>query len=293
MSASSDFTHYPLAAPPPAASRPFAGKLDEIRAQHTAFWAQPAAAGDARAFLRGDAAHAYATRSAVAPPGAAAGAAGPHALPGWVRAWTPFTGFAGPVLAEDEQVVIVGNRSSFDAAQYGGAAGGGGRAGMSALHLLGLPKANLYNGVSLTPRTARVVDAVAALFRARWRDSAAFREAVFAHQLAAVDRREREAAAANRPDAAERADDARVRWGELLPALDALDADNDFTFGLHLWPDHSVAHLHVHILAAGEEARQYSTRVHDRKTKDAFEVRDYVLNEVAERPELYEPAEQE
>ncbi|KAI1634413.1 hypothetical protein F4809DRAFT_665667 [Biscogniauxia mediterranea] len=240
----------------------FTGKQDLIRAQHAAFWAQPAASDDVSAYRRASPTHVY-----RAPSPASAGR--------WLAASTPFTRWGGDVLAASPAALLVGNRASFDAGQY--AAGpGAGAAGMSMVHLLAIPRAGLFNGVSLRSPSGDVddvaiVDEMVALFRAAWA-RLAVRQAVVEHQYAAIQRRQEEA-----PDDRAHAEALR-HWRELKRLVlveDRLGVD-DFAFGLHLWPDHSVGHLHMHVLAAPSEFRKYSTSEHDEKTKDAFEVRDYL-----------------
>ncbi|KAI0168987.1 hypothetical protein GGR52DRAFT_592760 [Hypoxylon sp. FL1284] len=236
---------------PSAPNRPFAGKTSEIAAQHAAFQAQPAAAADVAAYRRGDATHAYAD------------------LPSWVRASTPFTAWAGADLAESDNVLIVGNHASFAAAQYPGAPE---RAGMSAVHLLAIPKAGIYNGVSLERGDAGLIDEMMSLFRRSWPDPA-FRSAVLRHQ-------------ADRVEAQGRASAEGLGGLECRTALGRLNklsnkivhglTVDDFAFGFHLYPDHSVAHLHMHIVATRKSLRRYSTYAHDAKTKDALEVRDFI-----------------
>jgi diadenosine tetraphosphate (Ap4A) HIT family hydrolase len=51
---------------------------------------------------------------------------------------------------------------------------------------------------------------------------------------------------------------------------------NDFLFGLHLWDEQSVSHLHLHIIAKSPELLIFSTREHDVKTVDAEEVQRYI-----------------
>jgi diadenosine tetraphosphate (Ap4A) HIT family hydrolase len=41
---------------------------------------------------------------------------------------------------------------------------------------------------------------------------------------------------------------------------------SDFVFALHAFPDNSVPHLHMHIIAASKEMRKYSTGDHDVKS---------------------------
>ncbi|KAI1134114.1 hypothetical protein F5Y05DRAFT_422906 [Hypoxylon sp. FL0543] len=229
-------------------SRPFAGKTQQIEDQYNQFWSHAAAAADVEAYLRGTPDHQYAA---------------PH--PKWLRASTPFTRWEGRELAESAHALLIGNRASFDAAQYPGRPE---QAGMSMVHILAIPKAGLFNGVSLTPRTAGLLDEMMSFFRSCWARPR-FRHEVLLHQRLAIERRD-----AERPDP-DAYRTAMEHFRELQAVIDDLTPD-DFTFGLHLWPDHSVGHLHLHILATPDRCRKYSTYAHDAKTKDAMEVRDFI-----------------
>ncbi|KAI1766978.1 hypothetical protein GGR53DRAFT_175020 [Hypoxylon sp. FL1150] len=230
-------------------NRPFAGKVDQIREQYTNFWSFETAAADVKAYQDKSRTHVY--------PG--------H--PKWVKTATPFTAWKGNVLAESENALLVGNHASFDAGQYPGAPQ---KAGMSMVHILGIPKAGIYNGVSLDGSNVSIIDEMIDLFTRNW-PKPEFQEAVLQHQEARI---EAQNEAEPNPEAYQ---DAMNHQLELEFAIDDLGAD-DFTFGFHLYPDHSVGHLHLHIIATPAEYRNYSTDAHDAKTKDAIEVRDFIKN---------------
>ncbi|KAI1079868.1 hypothetical protein F5B20DRAFT_590105 [Whalleya microplaca] len=242
---------------PSHTSAAFQGKTSQIAAQHARFWSHPEAHADVGAYALGSSGpveHVY-------------GAPEPAAK--WLKASTPFTSWKGPVLAESAGALIVGNRSSFDAGQYLEAPE---RAGMSIVHVLGIPRAGLFNGVSLNANSVAIVDEMVALFKASWA-SRPFREAVMAHQRRAIMGRFEETRGGSGWDAYGLALKHYMELESMV--LDGLTAD-DFAFGLHLWPDHSVGHLHLHIIAMPYACRKYSTAHHDAKTKDAFEVRDFI-----------------
>ncbi|KAI0594902.1 hypothetical protein F4775DRAFT_595789 [Biscogniauxia sp. FL1348] len=251
----------------PSLQRTFTNKQAQIREQHAAFWAHPAARDDVSAYRRASASHVY-----HSPPSASDGRC-------WLARSTPFTVWRGAEpLGASENALLIGNRASFDAGQY---PGGPGAAGMSMVHLLVIPRAGLFNGVSLRSPVesgdvddvddVAIIDEMVGLFRAAWA-RLPVRKAVVEHQYAAIQRRQEEA-----PDDRAHAEALR-HWRELrrLVLVEEKLGFDDFAFGLHLWPDHSVGHLHMHVLAAPFEFRKYSTSVHDAKTKDAFEVRDYL-----------------
>ncbi|KAI4241528.1 MAG: hypothetical protein L6R40_004507 [Gallowayella cf. fulva] len=45
-----------------------------------------------------------------------------------------------------------------------------------------------------------------------------------------------------------------------------LDADRDFVFGFHVFPENSIGHLHMHVFPSKEGLREWSTRDYDYKT---------------------------
>ncbi|XXG95402.1 hypothetical protein Hte_001664 [Hypoxylon texense] len=228
-------------------NRPFAGKIDQIRSQYREFWDHETAAADVEAYQNKSETHVY--------PG--------H--PKWIKAKTPFTEWDGIILGESDNALLVGNHASFDTAQYPGAPE---KAGMSMVHILGIPKAGIYNAVSLNGENVSIIDEMIALFKRCWPDPT-FRYAVLGHQEARI---EAQNEVEPNPEAY---DNAMFHQIELEIMIDDLTVD-DFTFGFHLYPDHSVGHLHMHILATPDAYRQYSTDAHDLKTKDALEVRDFI-----------------
>ncbi|KAI2468184.1 hypothetical protein F4781DRAFT_432604 [Annulohypoxylon bovei var. microspora] len=231
-------------------NRYFAGKSEKIAEQYELFHTQAAAKVDVAAYLNRTPNHVYSE------------------APKWIKAKTPFTQWTGDVLASSKNAHLIGNHSSFDVAQYRDSPG---RAGMSMIHILGIPKENIFNGVSLDRSNVYLIDEMIACFRSSW-TSPDFRRKVLLHQKKAIDNADKDADAYKI---------AMVHCQALERMIDDLTVD-DFTFGLHLWPDHSVGHLHMHIIATPPWCRQHSTFVHDDKTKDALEVRDYILS----RPEV-------
>ncbi|KAH9886568.1 hypothetical protein F4778DRAFT_472265 [Xylariomycetidae sp. FL2044] len=236
----------------------FAGKLDRIESQYSSFWSQAAAAPDVEAYRRATPGHAYAKEAA-----------------NWVVGTTPFTDWRGPSFAASERALIIGNRSSFDVGQY---RGNPARAGMSVVHLLAIPRAGIFNGVALDAENVSILDHMIGLFEASWARPEV-RRAVLAHQKAAIERQHQAQASApgGDDDRKEAYEAALAHYEELEGVVDSL-GPGDFQYGLHLWPDHSVGHLHMHIIAAPYACRKYSTSRHDDKTKDAREVRDFVKN---------------
>ncbi|KAI0009165.1 hypothetical protein F4779DRAFT_583412 [Xylariaceae sp. FL0662B] len=151
---------------------------------------------------------------------------------------------------------------------------------MSMVHILAIPRAGIFNGVSLNPgpESVDIIDEMIRLFRRSW-SRGEFREVVLAHQRAAIMGRYKE-----------EPDDNAYRLATKHYETLELMADNlkleHFAFGLHLWPDHSVGHLHLHIIAMPYECRKYSTSRHDVKTKDALEVRDFIKSRPVVETEL-------
>ena len=185
---------------------------------------------------------------------------------------TEFTSPPSVRLAENKDCSIIGARASFDTAQYQDSPQ---TAAMSMIHLLALPKACFYNGVSLTRDNVFILESMIQLFQTSW-PKAAFREAVLEHQKLAVQQQYQSKSNPNTADI-QGYRLALQHHEELKGYISHLNAD-DFQFGLHLYPDHSVSHLHMHIIAMPRHMRKYSTTEHDVKTKDAFEVRDFILS---------------
>ncbi|KAI1453442.1 hypothetical protein F4805DRAFT_470099 [Annulohypoxylon moriforme] len=229
-------------------NRSFAGKSEEIAEQYERFHTRDVAKVDVAAYYNRTEGHVFLDE------------------PKWIKAKTPFTGWEAKSFASSENALLIGNHSSFDKGQY---PGNEGRAGMSMIHILGIPKANLFNGVSLDHSNVNIIDEMIACFQSNW-ESPEFRGAILKHQEQAIERAKDE----NNPATYLKA---MVHYQELERNIDTLTVD-DFTFGLHLWPDHSVGHLHMHIIATPYWCRQHSTFLHDDKTKDALEVRDYILS---------------
>ena len=245
----------------------FTGKRNQIKEQYDDFWQQGPAKADVEAYLNDTPNHEYGEAKAYA------NNTSNHEivpLKKWVQKGTPFTTLPKTnILAENEHCSIIGNRASFDIAQHPDNPSG---AGMSFIHLLAPSKARLYNGVSLNKDTVDVIDEAINLFKEQWRRPK-FRRDVVEHQKRAIE--EQYESGKNSKADKEGRSAALQHWKELAHQIENL-RDDDFQFGLHLWPDHSVPHLHIHIIAMTNEMRQYSTTEHDAKTKDAREVRDFI-----------------
>ncbi|KAI1656337.1 hypothetical protein F4813DRAFT_364019 [Daldinia decipiens] len=242
-------------------NRLFSGKKEKIGNQFVDFLRKPGALKDTEAYLNQTKDHKYGNYEK------------------WVKEKTVFTGYADSpaLLAESKNVLIIGNHNSFDVTQYGEDPG---KAGMSMIHILGIPKKNIFNGVSLDHDTVSVIDETIDLFKDKW-ETPGFRQKVLDYQKLAIANRTSAEPFARLDGGLEflaAANDfweAMNHWKELEAGIHTLTFD-DFTFGLHLWPDHSVGHLHLHIIATPDWCRKYSTLKHDEKTKDALEVRDFV-----------------
>ncbi|KAH8649165.1 hypothetical protein BX600DRAFT_474645 [Xylariales sp. PMI_506] len=176
------------------------------------------------------------------------------------------------VLHSNEQVELISNWASFDVLQYPDKPA---RAGMSMVHLLAIPKSLIVNGVYLTAKTAHIIDDMIHLFEEAW-ERPDMRDQVLRHQKEAIDRRYE--ASRGEPFAEQAHTAALAHYRELERTIGGLGADS-FHYGLHLRPDNSADYLHLHIIAAPYEFRRYSTTDHDKKTKDAKEVRDFILRD--------------
>lgn len=187
----------------------------------------------------------------------------------WVKSSTVFDKYIDHpeenlniVFAQNKDVLIAGNHASFDIAQY---PGNPSPAGMSFVHLLGLTRERIYNGVSLPKEKIHLLDDIKSLFAKHWSDRK-FREDVLRHQLNRIEERY------NTTQNEEGYQLAKQHYEKLQNKIHDLKVGN-FAFGLHLFPDHSVCHFHMHIIAMTPEMRQWSTSKHDEKTKDVEEVR--------------------
>ncbi|KAK7985029.1 hypothetical protein PG996_005731 [Apiospora saccharicola] len=176
-------------------------------------------------------------------------------------------------LVSDDKAIIIGNRQSFDIAQY---PGNSSPAGMSMIHLLGLSRQSIYNGVTLTAKNVDIIDDIIKLFKSNWTQPE-FRMQVLEHQRNAITVRYDKAPGNGVPqDEADAGHELALKHHKELAERIHYLREEDFQFGLHLYPDQSVPHFHMHIIAMPDDMRQYSCRKHDVKTKDAEEVRDYI-----------------
>lgn len=258
---------------PSGYNRTFTGKSKKIQEQHTLFWEQPGAAADVRAYMCDIKNHRYTS-----------GSRSDEDQKKWVQPDTIFRSPDDTKLAHNEEAMIIGNSASFSVAQYQGHPE---RAGMSVMHLLGIPKRAIFNGVSLNHHNIDIIDDMIALFKASWKTKT-FREEAITHQAEVIRRRvhhqinllgkEREAhndSEAMRHEIEEGGKTAEMQLDQLRDCIHNTKPD-DFQFGLHLWSDQSIGHLHLHIIAAPKHLRQFSSTENDDKTVDALEVRDYI-----------------
>ncbi|KAM0815974.1 hypothetical protein AB5N19_01775 [Seiridium cardinale] len=178
----------------------------------------------------------------------------------------------------DNSVQIIGNWASFDVLQYLNAPQ---KAGMSMIHLLAIPATEkIANGVALTIDNVGWIDILIGTFKTAWTDPA-IRQKILQHQVDAVERRAEKMQEEHDQFAKQAREVALAHCGELKAMIGDLNID-DFHYGLHLRPDASVDWLHLHILAAPYKFRKYSTSAHDRKSKDAHEVRDFIIGDAIE-----------
>ncbi|KAI4592828.1 hypothetical protein KJ359_010381 [Pestalotiopsis sp. 9143b] len=181
------------------------------------------------------------------------------------------------VIAEDELVQIISNWASFDVLQY---QDNPGSAGMSMIHLLAIPRDLIVNGVYLTTANVDIIDDMIDLFEEAWKDGEK-RQKVLDLQLEAINRRfER----TKGESFAEQAHQAALEHHAWLKSNIDQPHSKDFYYRLHLRPDNSADYLHLHIIAAPYGYRKYSTSGHDIKTKDAFEVRDFIKRDAQQNP---------
>ncbi|KAH8200127.1 hypothetical protein TruAng_005698 [Truncatella angustata] len=180
----------------------------------------------------------------------------------------------GEALAETEQIKIISNWASFEVQQYPKKPA---QAGMSMVHLLAYPIEHIRNGVDLTVDNVGLIDDMIQLFKGAWANETV-RNKILRLQLDAVERRAK--AIEDEPFGKEANDAALAHYRVLESKVTSGQLKfEDFHFGLHLRPDNSADYLHLHIIAAPYEYRKYSTSEHDKKTKDAIEVRDVIRDD--------------
>lgn len=239
----------------------FKNKWSKIEDHYSRFWSQPSAVADVEAYLRQYQHHEY-----------------DQAPEKWVKEHSHFQENRlnrAEILTQNDRAVILGNRSSFDTSQYPNEPG---RAGMSFIHVLGLSTQQVFNGVSLTRDNCGVIDDIISLFESSWgrgNPNNPFRLKVIEYQRGTIQNHEAIAA--------------KGHYAHLYHAARSLEPEH-FNYGLHLWPEQSVGHLHIHIVARPCEMRQYSTFAHDAKTVDAREVRAFIMKD---GPRYYGPAYEE
>lgn len=224
----------------------FTGKRNQIQQQYDEFWKHKSARADVDAYLQGNEDHRY----------------NKNELPRWVEKNNCFTNPKNTILAMNDDCFIFGNRASFDVVQYPNSPK---TAGMSFIHLLAVSRDRIYNGVSLNRQNVYVLKNMINLFEKSWMNGD-FREAVVEHQRLSIKQD-----SPKTTEDEERYEIARRHFKQLERSVDTLKV-KDFQYGLHLYPDHSVSHLHLHIVAMRDDMRKYSTTEHDLKTKDAHEV---------------------
>ncbi|KAK8122320.1 hypothetical protein PG984_010990 [Apiospora sp. TS-2023a] len=268
----------------------FTGKKPRIREQFQLFWSRPDAKDDVDAYFEGlsEAPSKSPNESPSKAPSEGVSAKQHHYnrnrnLEGnWVKGSNVFTDYVNKegtdktIFARTSDVLIVGNHASFDIAQY---PENSSPAGMSFVHLLGLTRERIYNGVSLPKEKIHLLDDIIELFKKNWSDQS-FREAVLQHQMTAIQGRYddaiKKAKEEGKPEpGSEGYELAKQHHEQLKGKIHDLEVD-DFKFGLHLFPDHSIGHFHMHIVAMTKEMRRWSTSRHDMKTKDVDEVREAI-----------------
>ncbi|KAI0124872.1 hypothetical protein BJ170DRAFT_685748 [Xylariales sp. AK1849] len=244
----------------------FKGKTDQIHQQYQQFWAHPSARADVTAYLERTQGHSF------------------PKIYKWVQGSNIFTKPKDIKFGESEEAWLIGNSSSFDVAQYPDHPE---RAAMSMVHLLAVTKASIFNGVSLDHSNVHIIDEMIQLFKDSWSNPET-RRAILEYQRDKI--HDRLYAQLQEPSHGEQTEAVRetyktslLRYAELESEVHELKS-KDFSFGLHLYPDQSIGHLHLHIIAAPWKYRKHSTCEHDKKTKDAVEVRDYIKGLVPDSP---------
>lgn len=273
---------------PSGSSRPleyedsFRNKKSKIHEQHAKFWSDSHAVADVRAYLNDMTDHTYKQF----------GENENKARKKWVDPANIFRNPRDKQFASNDNAIIIGNSRSFAMAQY---PGNPGQPGMSMIHLLGISRAPIFNGVSLNHSNVEIIDEIIKLFKTHWSKNC-FRQAVIQHQLDTIIQQEKEQLQELEKKDTKKDNDeerriaiekgsqiARLQFEEMKTKAFEIMED-DFQFGLHLWDDQSISHLHVHIIAAPWELRKHSSFENDEKTVDALELRDYIKSVSRDHP---------
>lgn len=253
----------------------FTNKLGKIVAQYNQLWSLPNAEEDIEAYMRNDLKHEY-CRGAV----------------NWIKENNNFqydriTQRDNIIFAANDKALIIGNSYSFDVQQHIQTPN---PAGMSFIHVLGISREQYFNGISLKWNNCDVIRDIIDLFESNWgveyTANKFFRDMVVDNERNVVKRNTRtqvEKIQSDNQQNSEKVKEAALqrqsvsidRWHELQYDARRLKP-SDFSYGLHIWPDHSVPHLHVHIIAHPSPMRRYSSRDHDEKTVNAREVQDFI-----------------
>ncbi|XDG06338.1 hypothetical protein ABKA04_005953 [Annulohypoxylon sp. FPYF3050] len=203
---------------------------------------------DARAYLLNEESHEYQMRDKS-----------------WPDPNNHFSNAEEKALAVGPNVFLLGNKQSFSEGQYPKEPR---TPGMSMVHIFAISKVSYFNPVSMGPDEAQTFLDMIDFFKLQW-ELSGFRMSVLEHQKKAIEERSKTTKVG--------LDKARDQVKELESTIHKLKFE-DFAFGFHLWPDNSVPHLHMHIIAMPDEYRQHSTKFNDKKTKDAYEVYRYICD---------------
>ncbi|KAJ3507766.1 hypothetical protein NLJ89_g6120 [Agrocybe chaxingu] len=279
------------------------GQLKELFLQkRQEFWKDPASAGDLEAYARRDDTHEYTVLKGFIPP-TLVGKETPRGQSHWRKSDTFFTDFAknypDQVLSESEDSLIIGNTASHDTRQYLAKWDRDGKdrtasAGMSYMHLLVIPKREIlfffkkkvYNVVSLG--SPAIIEEMIAHFWRFW-ESPESRSKITWWLKEAVERRAASVVDTLTSQTPTLVDEFQSIMKEVLAStekfartlreLRASEDDKSLVFGFHPAPEASIGHLHMHIVLAAAEFREFSTRAHDWKTIPAKTVVELISGE--------------
>ncbi|CAA7264688.1 unnamed protein product [Cyclocybe aegerita] len=259
------------------------------------FWKDPASAGDLEAYARQDDTHDYTVLEGFIPP-TLIGRETPGGQSHWRKSDTFFTGFAknypDQVLSESEDSFIIGNAASHDTRQYlakwdRDSKDRTSSAGMSYVHLLAIPKKRVYNAVSL--EDPAIIEEMIAHFWQFWESPESrskiswwLKEAVERRAASVMDTLKSQTSTNEFQSVMKDVLVSTEKFARRLRELRASKDDRSFVFGFHPAPEASIGHLHMHIVLAAAEFREFSTRVHDWKTIPAKTVVE-VISEEARR----------
>ncbi|KAL9029303.1 MAG: hypothetical protein Q9196_002443 [Gyalolechia fulgens] len=176
-------------------------------------------------------------------------------------------------LLESPRSYIIGNLASSDGRQYPDAPPDRRPEGQGFAHTLVIPKARVYNVVDpdATAHDCALLREMRAHFVHFWsRDDGPAK--MLARARLAMEDQDRTLLARPDPSPAARLyrdtgrGDVFRAFDDQAPVFARLQAEDDFLFGFHVFPNNSIGHLHMHVFPHADRLREWSTKEYDWKT---------------------------